>query len=42
MLIKNANSEEAKQKLLSNLVDKNLIVTVADPKKDPNSIGVNS
>ena len=38
---KNANSEEAKQKLLSNLVDKNLIVTVADPKKDPNSIGVN-
>ena len=38
---KNANSEEAKQKLLSNLVDKNLIVTVPDPKKDPNSIGVN-
>ena len=37
----NANSEEAKQKLLSNLVDKNLIVTVPDPKKDPNSIGVN-
>jgi len=38
---KNTNSEEAKQKLLSNLIDKNLIVTVADPKKDPNSIGVN-
>ena len=38
---KNANSEEAKQKLLSNLVDKNLIVTIPDPKKDPNSIGVN-
>ena len=38
---KNANSEEAKQKLLSDLVDKNLIVTVPDPKKDPNSIGVN-
>ena len=38
---KNANSEEAKQKLLSNLVDKNLIVSVPDPKKDPNSIGVN-
>ena len=38
---KNANSEESKQKLLSNLVDKNLIVTVPDPKKDPNSIGVN-
>ena len=38
---KNANSEEARQKLLSNLVDKNLIVTVPDPKKDPNSIGVN-
>ena len=37
----NTNSEEAKQKLLSNLVDKNLIVTVPDPKKDPNSIGVN-
>ena len=37
----NANSEEAKQKLLSNLVDKNLIVTVPDLKKDPNSIGVN-
>ena len=39
--VKNANSEEAKQKLLSNLVDKNLIVSVPDPKKDPNSIGVN-
>ena len=38
---KNANSEEAKQKLLSNLVDKNLIVTIPDPKKDPNAIGVN-
>lgn len=38
---KNTNSEEAKQKLLSNLIDKNLIVTVPDPKKDPNSIGVN-
>ena len=38
---KNANSEEVKQKLLSNLVDKNLIVTVPDPKKDPNAIGVN-
>ena len=38
---KNANSEEAKQKLLSNLIDKNLIVTVPDPKKDPNAIGVN-
>ena len=38
---KNTNSEEAKQKLLSNLVDKNLIVTIPDPKKDPNSIGVN-
>lgn len=38
---KNANSEETKQKLLFNLVDKNLIVTVPDPKKDPNSIGVN-
>ena len=38
---KNANSEEAKHKLLSNLVDKNLIVTVPDPKKDPNAIGVN-
>ena len=38
---KNANSEEAKQKLLSNLVDKNLIVTVPDPKKDQNAIGVN-
>ena len=38
---KNANSEEAKQKLLSNLVDKNLIVTIPDPRKDPNSIGVN-
>lgn len=38
---KNANSEEAKQKLLSNLVDKNLIVTVPDPKKDLNAIGVN-
>ena len=38
---KNTNSEEAKQKLLSNLNDKNLIVTVPDPKKDPNSIGVN-
>ena len=38
---KNANSEEAKQKLLSNLVDKNLIVTVPDPKKDPNAIGAN-
>ena len=38
---KNANSEEDKLKLLSNLVDKNLIVTVPDPKKDPNSIGVN-
>ncbi len=37
----NTNSEEAKQKLLSNLVDKNLIVTIPDPKKDPNSIGVN-
>ena len=37
----NANSEEAKQKLLSNLVDKNLIVTVPDPKKDPNAIGAN-
>ena len=37
----NANSEEAKQKLLSNLVDKNLIVTIPDPKKDPNAIGVN-
>ena len=38
---KNVNSEEAKLKLLSNLVDKNLIVTVPDPKKDPNAIGVN-
>ena len=38
---KNANSEEAKQKLLSNLVDKNLIVTVPDPKKELNAIGVN-
>ena len=38
---KNVNSQEAKLKLLSNLVDKNLIVTVPDPKKDPNSIGVN-
>ncbi len=38
---KNANSEEAKQKLLSNFVDKNLIITIPDPKKDPNSIGVN-
>lgn len=38
---KNANSEETKHKLLSNLVDKNLIVTVPDPKKDPNAIGVN-
>ena len=38
---KNANSEEAKQKLLSNLIDKNLIVTVPDSKKDPNAIGVN-
>ena len=38
---KNANSEEAKQKLLSNLVDKNLIVTVPDHKKDQNAIGVN-
>lgn len=38
---KNTNSEETKQKLLSNLIDKNLIVTVPDPKKDPNSIGVN-
>ena len=38
---KNANSEEAKKKLLSNLVDKNLIVTVPDLKKDPNAIGVN-
>ena len=37
---KNVNSEEAKLKLLSNLVDKNLIVTVPDPKKDPNAIGV--
>ena len=27
--------------LLSNLVDKNLIVTIPDPKKDPNAIGVN-
>ena len=38
---KNVNSEEARLKLLSNLVDKNLIVTVQDPKKDPNAIGVN-
>ena len=38
---KNANSEEAKQKLLSNFIDKNLIITIPDPKKDPNSIGVN-
>ena len=38
---KNANSEEAKQKLLSNLVDKNLVITIPDPKKDPNPIGVN-
>ena len=38
---KNVNSEEARLKLLSNLVDKNLIVTVPDPKKDPNAIGVN-
>ena len=38
---KNTNSEEAKQKLLSNLIDKNLIVTVPDPKKDPNAIGMN-
>ena len=37
---KNANSEETKHKLLSNLVDKNLIVTVPDPKKDLNPIGV--
>ena len=38
---KNANSEETKQKLLSNLIDKNLIVAVPDPKKDTNVIGVN-
>ena len=38
---KNTNSEEAKKRLLSNLVDKNLVVSVPDPKKDPNSIGVN-
>ena len=38
---RNASSEETKLKLLSNLVDKNLIVTVPDPKKDPNVIGVN-
>ena len=38
---KNTNSEEAKQKLLSNLIDKNLIVTIPDPKKDLNPIGVN-
>ena len=37
---KNTNSEEAKQKLLSNLIDKNLIVTIPDPKKDLNPIGV--
>lgn len=38
---KNTNSEEAKKRLLSNLVDKNLVVSAPDPKKDPNSIGVN-
>ena len=38
---KNTNSEEARKSLLSNLVDKNLIVTVSDLKKDPNAVGVN-
>lgn len=38
---KNTNSEEAKKRLLSNLIDKNLIITVPDLKKDPNAIGVN-
>lgn len=36
-----ASSEDEKQKLLSTLISKNLIVTFPDLKKNPNQLGVN-
>lgn len=37
----NAKDEDAKQKLLSDILDKSLIVTIPDIKKNPNALGIN-
>lgn len=36
-----ASSEEDKQKLLATILDKNLVITIPDLKKEPNAIGIN-